>query len=243
MERNRIHKEQANNIVEALMVYSNPAKAALYPRFFKTGKGEYGEEDLFLGIVSKDISTIVKKNKNQCLDVIDELIQSNYHEVKMCGIKILVFQYQKQKIRRQELFNYYMTITKSLNNWDFVDSSAWKIVGQQLLTFEQKDCRDFFNKLIKSKSLWEQRIAIVCTFAFIRQNHFEETLYVVEKLLTHSHDLIHKANGWMLREVGKHEETIVDEFIYKNIRKMPRTTLRYAIEKYPKNKRKKFLKL
>lgn len=237
------YKEQANDIIEALMVYSNPVKAALYPRFFKTGKGEYGEGDIFLGIISKDIGTVVKMCQDQSLDVINELLQSDYHEVKMCAIKILVYQYQKQKDRRQALFNYYMSITKFLNNWDFVDCSAWKIVGQQLFAFETKDRHNFLDRLIESESLWEQRIAIVCTFAFIRNDRFEETMYVVEKLLLHNHDLIHKANGWMLREVSKRKENLVDEFIYKHIRQMPRTTLRFAIERYPEDKRKAFLKL
>lgn len=243
MERHSTYKEQANDIAEALMVYSNPVKAALYPRFFKTGKGQYGEGDIFLGIISKDIGTVVKMCQDQPIEVINELIQSNYHEVKMCAIKILVYQYQKQKDRRQTLFNYYMTITKSLNNWDFVDVSAWKIVGQQLLTFDEQKRQDFLDKLIESKSLWEQRIAIVCTFVLIRNDRFEETMYVVEKLLTHNHDLIHKANGWMLREVSKRKENLVDDFIYTHIRQMPRTTLRYAIERYPEDKRKSFLKL
>ncbi|MFA6830945.1 MAG: DNA alkylation repair protein [Bacteroidaceae bacterium] len=243
MKPHSTYKEQANDIAEALMVYSNPEKAAFYPYFFKTGKGEYGEGDLFLGIKSKDIGTVVKMCLNTPIGVIDELIQSKYHEVKMCAIKIIVYQYQKKKDRQEELFNYYMSITSYLNNWDFVDLSAWKIVGQQLLSFDQEKCHNILDRLIESKSLWEQRIAIVCTFAFIRNDRFEKTMYVVEKLLLHDHDLIHKANGWMLREVSKRNEELVDEFIYKHIRQMPRTTLRYAIERYPEDKRKAFLKL
>ncbi len=243
MKNHSTCKEQANDIAEALMVYSNPEKAAFYPYFFKTGKGEYGEGDLFLGIKSKDIGTVVKMCLDTPLGVIDELIQSKYHEVKMCAVKIIVHQYQKKKDRQEELFNYYISITRYLNNWDFVDLSAWKVVGQQLLTWEEEKCHNFFDKLIASESLWEQRIAIVATFAFIRKNRLAETMYVVEKLLDHRHDLIHKANGWMLREVSKRDEALVDEFIYKHIRQMPRTTLRYAIERYPEDKRKAFLKL
>lgn len=227
-----IHK-----IKQDLQRLANPKKAKILQRFFKTGKGEYGEGDVFLGIVVPDCRSIVCNYKDAPMSVIAKLIVSKIHEHRLVGILILVEKFKKSdKKNRKKIFGFYLKNAKRINNWDLVDLSA-PTIGQYLL---DKDKRVLI-RLAKSKNLWERRIAIMFTFAFIRENKFNETLRIAELLLSDEHDLIHKAVGWMLREVGKRDLAIEERFLKKHYKKMPRTMLRYAIEKFEESKRKKYL--
>jgi 3-methyladenine DNA glycosylase AlkD len=173
------------------------------------------------------------------LDDIQKLLDSPIHEHRLTGLFILTYKFEKASNNAQKIiYDFYLKNTKAINNWDLVDCSAHKIVGDYLI---DKD-RSILYKLAQSKNLWEQRIAIVATFAFIRNKDFEDCLNLAEIFLTHKHDLIHKAVGWMLREVGKKDELVLVSFLNPNYQKMPRTMLRYAIEKFPENIRKKYLK-
>jgi len=215
--------------------YKNPEKAELLRRFFKTGKGEYGEGDVFLGITVPDQRKIAKQFLDFGFDDIQVLLNSEIHEKRLIGLLILV---DKFKDHPTEVYDFYLKNSKKINNWDLVDLSCHKIVGEFLLTRD----RSILYKLARSNNLWEKRIAIVSTFAFIRENRFNDCLKISEMLLGDDHDLIHKAVGWMLREVGKKNLAILERFLKKNYKQMPRTMLRYSIEKFPEELRKKYLK-
>jgi 3-methyladenine DNA glycosylase AlkD len=233
--------ENKNIIQSEIRKLANPEKAKILQRFFKTGKGEYGEGDVFLGLTSDEIKEVAKKNKDVGLKEIQELLNSKIHEERVCALRILVDQYKKAKKDRQEqrrIFNFYLSNTKHINNWDLVDLSADKIVGE----FAFKDESSIINFLAHSQNLWERRIAIVSTFAFIRKRKFGETLAVSQLLLNDEHDLIHKAVGWMLREVGKRDTEVLEIFLKSHYKQMPRTMLRYSIEKFPEEKRQMYLK-
>jgi 3-methyladenine DNA glycosylase AlkD len=221
---------------------ANREQAEILQRFFKTGKGEYGEGDIFLGLSSQQIRNVAKKFHDLKLNDIQELLKSKIHTERTCALRILVHQYNKAKDmdEKKKIFYFYLNNTTKINNWDLVDISAWHIVGRFLL--EDYSKKEILYKLAQSKNLWEKRISIVSTYAFIRENKFDDTLAISEILLDDSHDLIHKAVGWMLREVGKRNEKILEEFLKKNYSGLPRTTLRYAIEKFPEDKRKRFLR-
>ncbi len=236
-------------------------KAKDLQRFFKTGKGEYGEGDIFLGIIVPEQRKIAKEFKDISFNDIQELLNSEIHEKRLIGLLILIEKFKKSNDNiKKEIFDFYLDCAKKnrINNWDLVDLSAHQIVGGYLI---DKD-REILYKLANSSNLWERRIAIIGTFEFIRQNQFDDSLRLAEILLNDSHDLIHKAVGWMLREIGKRDIIVLDEFLKKyyrestrfsvqsnvkdksNIRlylKMPRTMLRYAIEKFPEEKREKYL--
>jgi 3-methyladenine DNA glycosylase AlkD len=212
----------------------SPEKAEILQRFFKTAKGEYGEGDIFLGINVPVQREIAKKYKNLENKDIEELLKSKIHEHRNIALIIMVLKYPKQK---EEIFNLYLKNTKNINNWDLVDISAPKIVGNFLL---DKD-KSILIKLAKSKNLWEKRISIVSTMELIKHNHLETTIKISEILLEDKHDLIHKAVGWMLRELGKKNKKMLRDFIKKHYKKMSRTMLRYAIEKFPEEERKKYL--
>jgi len=211
-----------------LQKLANPEKAKLLQRFFKTGKGEYGEGDIFLGIMVPEQRKIAKKYKSLTLNEIQELLNSKIHEQRLVSLFILIDKYKKsdEKIKK-EIFNFYLKNTNNINNWDLIDLSAPNIVGNCLLDKP----RDLLYKLAKSKSIWEKRIAILSTLTFIRNNQFKD-----------EHDLIHKGVGWMLRELGKRNQALEERFLKKHYKKMPRTMLRYAIEKLPVNKRKFYLR-
>lgn len=213
-------------------------KALLLQRFFKTGKGEYAEGDIFLGIVVPKQRALVKKYWN-LLDLkdIQELLNSKIHEHRLTALLILVNQYQKHPEKREEIFKLYLANTKNINNWDLVDLSAPNIVGSYLLDKN----RSILYNLANSHHLWERRIAVLSTFMFIREKQFGDSLKIAEILLNDKHDLIHKAVGWMLREIGKRDVKVLESFLKKHHRKMPRTMLRYSIEKFPEGKRKAFL--
>lgn len=217
---------------------SNPEKAKILQGFFKTGKGQYGEGDVFLGLVVPEQRKLVKRYWDsigpQDLQI---LLNSRIHEERLIALLILVKKYEANEIARQLVFDFYLENTMNINNWDLVDLSAPNIVGKFLL--DKK--RDVLYDLVKSNNLWEKRISIISTFSFIRNKQFEDTLKISEILLNDKHDLIHKAVGWMLREVGKRDEKVLEDFLKKHYRAMPRTMLRYAIEKFPEEKRKKYL--
>ena len=219
---------------------ANPAKAKLLQRFFKTGKGEYGEGDIFLGIIVPEQRKIAKEFWDLSIDEIQELLDSKIHEKRMIGLFILIKKYTKADDNlKKEIFEFYLKNAgkNNINNWDLVDLSAPNIVGNYLI---DKD-RGILYKLAKSENLWEKRIAILSTAVFIRQNEFNDTIKISEILMNDKHDLIHKAVGWMLREVGKRDKKILEGFLKKHCHEMPRTMLRYAIEKFPEDERKMWL--
>ncbi len=222
---------------------SNPQKAKILQRFFKTGKGEYGEGDVFLGITVPESRKIAKKYVSISLDEITLLLQSKIHEERLISLLILVEKFNKADDKKQ-IFDFYLENTKYINNWDLVDLSADKIIGNFLFYFgkDYPIYKILLTNLAKSTNLWERRIAIISTFHFIKNNQFEETLKIAELLLKDKHDLIHKAVGWMLREIGKKDQNIIESFLKENYKSMPRTMLRYAIEKLPEDKRKAYLK-
>ncbi|PJE58123.1 MAG: DNA alkylation repair protein [Candidatus Portnoybacteria bacterium CG10_big_fil_rev_8_21_14_0_10_36_7] len=208
-------------------------------RFFKTGKGEYGEGDLFLGVIVPDIRKVVKKYWSDIsLADIEKLLSSKYHEIRMCAVLMLVAKFEGSNIKiKKAVFNVYCCNTKFINNWDLVDLSAPRIVGGYLWT--QK--KDLLYNFVVSKNLWEKRIAVLATFYFIRKNSFKDALKISKILLQDKHDLMHKAVGWMLREVGNRAREVEETFLKKYYKDMPRTMLRYAIEKFPESRRKKYL--
>ncbi len=214
-------------------------QAEILQRFFRTNKGEYGDGDIFLGIKVPTQREIAKKYLGMPLIKIQELLNSKIHEERFTGALILVYKYEQASEEKANIVNFYLKNAKKFNNWDLVDLTAPKILGNFLIdkTFERK----ILYELAKSENLWEKRISIVSTFAFIKNNKFKETLEISEKLLGDGHDLIQKAVGWMLREVGKRNEEILKEFLKKHYEKISRITLRYAIEKFNEKERKEIL--
>ncbi len=221
-----------------LLKAANPEKAKILQRFFKTGQGEYGEGDLFLGITVPEQRKIAKKYKELTFNEIQDLLNSKFHEHRLVSLLILIEKYKKSKDKKQ-IFDFYLANTKNINNWDLVDLSCHKIIGDYLL---DKD-RAILYKLANSSALWEKRISIISTFAFINNKEYEDSFKIAEILLNDEHDLIHKAVGWMLREVGKRiSQEKEEEFLKKHYNKMPRTMLRYAIERFDERKKQFYLK-
>lgn len=214
-------------------------QATVLQRFFKTGKGQYGEGDIFLGIKVPVQRKISKKYDHLLLSDLECLLNSKTHEHRLTSLFILILQFtQAAQEKRQGLYEFYLKNTKNINNWDLVDLSAPKIVGTHLLSND----RSVLRRLATSPNLWERRIAIISTFAFIYKQEHEDTFSIAELLLRDDHDLIHKAVGWMLREVGKRiSEELECSFLDKHYRTMPRTMLRYAIERFEEQKRKRYL--
>ena len=222
-------------IHDALVARSDKEKKIVLPRFFKTGKGQYGEGDMFLGVTVPNIREVAKEFKDVNFNVIEELIHSPWHEMRMCALLILVNNSQKEVTK--ETFDFYLSQTKYINNWDLVDLSAPQIVGKYLL---DKD-RDILYKLTESDLLWDNRIAIVSTLTFIRNNDLDDTYKLSLKMMHHRHDLMHKATGWMLREAGKRDSKRLYDFVQEHKAIMPRTMLRYSIEKFDKETRKELM--
>ena len=221
-----------------LLRLKNQTHAKILLGYFKTGKGQYGEGDIFLGITVPEQRIIARKYKDISLDAIQELLLNEIHEFRLTALLILTNKFKEAgNKKKKEIVDFYVKNTKYINNWDLVDLSADKILGNYLL---QKD-RKIIYKLSRSENLWERRIAIIATFAFIKINSFEDTLKIAEILLYDKHDLIQKAVGWMLREIGKRDANMEKEFLNKYYKKMPRTTLRYAIERFDENLRKFYL--
>ncbi len=222
-----------------LQSYADPKRAAISLRFFKTGKGQYGEGDHFIGVTVPQSRLIAKKYRALPLKEIKLLLANPIHEARLLALLILVEQFRNAEEKEQkEIFDFYLVNRTTINNWDLVDSSADKILGAYLFDRDTALLHTFAS----SNDLWERRIAIVATFYFIKQNRFEETFRIAELLLSDTHDLIHKAVGWMLREVGKRDQATLERFLLKHYTKMPRTMLRYAIERFDKEKRQFYLK-
>lgn len=206
--------------------------------FFKTGKGEYGEGDKFIGLKVPTQRKLAREFKELTLADLAQLLKSSVHEERLISLFILVDKYSKANEKtKKDIFKFYLKNRKGINNWDLVDISAPKILGKHLL---KKDKTILF-KFAVSKNLWERRIAILSTLEFIRNGDFKTTLQLCKILLNDEHDLIHKAVGWMLREIGKKDIESEEKFLKASYKKMPRTVLRYAIEKFPETKRKKYL--
>ena len=216
----------------------NKEQAVNLQRFFKTGKGEYGEGDIFYGIKVPLQRAIAKKHRDLSLSELQELLNSPIHEERLVSLLILADQYGKgDEKMKEKIFYFYLKNTLKINNWDLVDLSAPKIVGAHLVDRD----KSILFKFAGSSNLWEKRIAILSTMFFIKNLHFETTLNISEILLKDRHDLIHKGVGWMLREVGNKDLAVEEKFLKKYYRQMPRTMLRYAIEKFPETKRKAYL--
>lgn len=228
-----------NFLKKKINLLADRKKAAGSARFFKTGVGTYGEGEQFLGINNPDIRLLSKEFKDLSLGEIEKLIYSKYNEERMLGLLILVLQFSKDKDEglRREIYEFYVEHMAQVNNWNLVDLSAREIIGGYL---EDRD-RKILRKWAKSKNLWYRRIAIIATYHFIRLKDFEDTLEIAEMLLKDEEDLIHKAVGWMLREIGKRDLKELEKFLKVHYSKMPRTMLRYAIEKFDEPKRKGYL--
>ncbi len=229
-----VHQE----LIDHLHSLANTEIAEHSQRFFKTGKGEYGYGDKFLGIRVPVIRQSVKKYKTTPLNIAEGLLRSEYHEIRLFALLLFVSHFSDNKSDEQDkIYHLYLSNTQYIDNWDLVDSSAHHIIGSYL---EDKD-KSILYKLSKSNSLWERRAAIMATFYFIKKNQFKDTLQISKQLLTDKEDLIHKALGWMLREAGKRDLAKEITFLNTHYQKMPRTMLRYAIEKFSKNNRQKYL--
>ncbi len=235
----------SQSLPQTLAQHANKEKSLLFQRFFKTAPGQYGHGDIFLGLTVPLQRKIAKQYTSLPLIHIKELLYSPIHEHRFTALLILVNQFQhacteNNLLAQQKIYQFYLQHAKQVNNWDLVDTSAPHIVGTYLL--QNPNQKDILYTLAKSNNLWEKRIAIVSTFTFIRNNQFQHTLHISKLLLNDQHDLIHKAVGWMLREVGKKDQVVLEQFLKQHLNQLPRTTLRYAIEKFPEPKRKEYLK-
>lgn len=230
------------DIKVALRVLSIPEKAEFFPRFFKTGKGEYGEGDLFLGVKVPDQRAIAKEFYAKInLDELKTLLSSPYHEERLTAIFMLILKFEKAKTfeEKEGFVNFYLNNLEFINNWDLVDSSCYKILGR--FAYEN-DKEDILRNLSNSENMWHKRMAIVGTMHYIKKGFYELTKEFATNNLFHPHDLMHKANGWLLREMGNKNEEELIQYLNKFYKKMPRTSLRYAIEKLDENVRQDYLK-
>ena len=221
---------------------ANKEKAKLLQGFFKTKKGEYGEGDVFLGVIVPETRKTAIKFKSLPLNDVEQLLKSKIHEERLCALLLLVHNYNLAKKNndektKEDIFNFYLKSTNYINNWDLVDLSCHQIIGDYL---KDKD-KSILYQLAISSNIWDKRISIISTAAFIKDNNFEHTITISEILLNDKHDLIHKAVGWMLREMGKRNKEQLIQFLNKHYKQMPRTMLRYSIEKLPENQRKQYL--
>lgn len=232
-------REKIVEIRQKLEQYIDPVKREYLPKFFKTGKGQYGEGDKFLGIVVPNTRLVAKKYKDEPFEVMAGLLQSEWHECRLCALLMMVERFKKSDEKeRTAIYDFYLSQTKRINNWDLVDLSAPYIVGEYL---KDKPREDLY-RLADSPLLWDQRIAVVATITLIRNHDFIDILALSEKLLYHKHDLMQKAVGWMLREMGKRDKELLVQFLERHCREMPRTTLRYAIEKFSEEERRYFMR-
>lgn len=227
----------AKQVSQALKAVATPEKAKSSEWFFKSGPGQYGEGDVFVGVTVPEQRQIARQFCDLPLPEIKKLLRSKIHEERLTALFILVIQFGKaDPAGKQKIFDFYLENLDRVNNWDLVDSSAHLILGPQIS--DQK----MLIKLAKSQDLWERRVAIIATFARMRQGNCDWSIEISELLLNDQHDLIHKAVGWVLREVGKNcGEVVLEKFLKKHYKTMPRTMLRYAIEKFPETKRKAYL--
>ena len=231
-----------NKLLETMLLHSDPSQVEGLSRFFKTGSGQYGEGDRFLGIKVPVTREVVKACWRETgLDDLEECIASEYHELRLAALLALVeiFSHaRKNPEMRKACVDFYLSHTDRINNWDLVDLSCYPLLGQWLL---DKDRGILYDLARNGKTLWEQRIGIVSTMTFIRNGQLGDTFAIADILLHHPHDLIHKAVGWLLREAGKRDRAALDAFLQDRYRTMPRTMLRYAIEKYPESERLSYL--
>lgn len=229
-------------IHEALAVLSIPEKAEFFPRFFKTGKGEYGEGDLFLGVKVPDQRTVAKEYYSKIdLKELGELLSSEYHEHRLTALFILISKFEKTKdiTVKDEIIEFYLSHLQYVNNWDLVDSSCYKILGRYAY---ENGKENLLRDLSEAEEMWHKRIAVVGTMHYIKKGTFDLTKEFVTKNLKHSHDLMHKANGWLLREMGNKNEQELIGYLNEYYKEMPRTCLRYAIEKLDEDLRQDYLK-
>jgi 3-methyladenine DNA glycosylase AlkD len=227
-----------NVLLEKMLLQADPSQVAGLARFFKTGPGQYGEGDQFLGIKVPVTREVVKECWRQVsFPELEECIASEYHEVRLAALLTLV-EIFRHRISRQECIDFYLSHTDRINNWDLVDLSCYPLLGEWLL---DKDRKLLYDLARNGRTLWEQRIGIVSTMTFIRHGQLEDTFAIADILLHHPHDLIHKAVGWLLREAGKRDKAALVAYLQPRYQTMPRTMLRYAIEKFPEEERKSYL--
>lgn len=222
--------------LRSLRAYSDEEKKEILPRFFKTGKGQYGEGDRFMGVTVPNTRKVAKSAAGLSSDVVEMLLESPWHESRLCALLILIEKYRKDP---ETIVTFYLNHTRWVNNWDLVDLSAPYILGDYLVKLEE---RSILYELAQSQLMWEQRIAVVSTLMLIRKGQFEDTMRLAQKLLSARHDLMQKAVGWMLREVGKRDKGLLQSFLEKHKSQMPRTMLRYAIEKFSPEERAYYMK-
>jgi len=226
-------------IERELRALADPKRAAVSRRFFKTGPGEYGEGDRFLGIPVPAVRALVARHKDIALRELDTLLSSPWHEVRAFALLALVRAYEKgTSADKKRIYELYLKRTEYINNWDLVDTSAEHIVGAHLLARGRAPLA----RLARSPNVWERRIAVLATFHFIRRAEYDETLALAKRLLRDEHDLIHKAVGWMLREIGNRDGAVLERFLARHAAAMPRTMLRYAVERLPPARRAHFMK-
>jgi 3-methyladenine DNA glycosylase AlkD len=231
--------ETAREASVRLAALGTAERARVNRSFFKTGEGQYGHGDRFAGVTVPDVRRVAAACRDLPLEQVLHLLRSEVHEERLLALLLLVRRYEKGDAPvRREVYGLYLDNTRYVNNWDLVDASAPGIVGAHLLARSRR----VLLRLARSADLWERRIAVVATFAFIRRGEFEDTLAVVDRLISDPHDLIHKACGWMLREVGKRDGEVLEAFLAGRYCAMPRTMLRYAIERFPEARRKAYLR-
>lgn len=230
------------SLVDDLHALARKGRASDLAYFFKTAPGGYGEGDIFIGVVVPDTRSVAKKYIDLSFPELEKIISSPIHEERLCGLIILTLRYKRDKDEqsRKKIFTFYMKMLRAghVNNWDLVDVSA-PIIGDFLISDPKH--LELLEKLSRSKNLWQRRTAMIFTFAFLRQGITGPTVVIAENLLEDSHDLIHKAVGWMLREMGKRDPYLLKSFLKENAPYMPRTALRYSIERLPESERKKWL--
>ncbi|KIC61712.1 DNA alkylation repair protein [Chryseobacterium taiwanense] len=229
-------------IQEALAVLSIPEKAEFFPKFFKTGKGEYGEGDLFLGVTVPDQRSVAKEYYAKIsLEDLSTLLSSKYHEHRLTALFMLISKFEKTKDKavKDEIIDFYLSHLKYVNNWDLVDSSCYKILGRYAFENQREE---LLRKLAASEEMWHKRIAVVGTMHYVKKGFYELTKEFVTQNLKYSHDLMHKANGWLLREMGNKNEQELLNYLNQYYKEMPRTCLRYAIEKLDEDLRQDYLK-
>ena len=228
-------------ITSAVKALADNERAVHLQRYFKTGIGQYGEGDVFLGLKVPQVRKLAAQYYKQATkETIEKLLGSHYHEIRLLALFMLVHQFQKSKSgeEKESIVQLYLNNIKGINNWDLVDASAPYILGAHLL----HKTKTILYELAQSGHLWQQRIAIISTYYFIKQGHYTDTLNIAKLLLQHPHDLIHKATGWMLRELGNKNQELEVNFLAEHYRRMPRTMLRYAIEKFEPGLREQFMK-
>ena len=223
-------------IDKELKLNSDKFKADKLQKYFKTGKGEYGEGDIFLGLSLDFLNQTTKKYKDIEFKDIKRLLKSKYHEERTFALIILVKLYKNKKTDKKKIVDFYLNNLATINNWDLVDMSCYKILGDYLFNYQNKNW-DILKDFSKSKNLWERRISIVSTMFFVKNNYFEPKIQITKTLLKNEHDLINKATGWLLREIGKKDITILRKFLRENIKDISSTTLSYATEKFDKSER------